>query len=74
MPAAIRASGEIRLLVSVCRKQPLRVEGVDPRGRLRVQIDNEPPQHVGVRTVRTIQAQLSQEDGQRAGARRRRRT
>ncbi len=52
-------SGEVRILVSVCRKQPMSIEGVDPEGAYRVQVDDEPPQHVGARTVRTIQAQLS---------------
>ena len=52
-------SGEVRVLVSVCRRQPMCIEGVDPEGAYRVQVDDEPPQNVGVRTVRTIKAQLS---------------
>ena len=54
------ATGEARLKLSVCRQQPLSVEGVDPEGVYRVQIDNQPPQDVLVRTVRTIQALLSE--------------
>jgi len=54
------ATGEARLKLSVCRQQPLSVEGVDPEGVYRVQIDNQPAQDVLVRTVRTIQALLSE--------------
>jgi hypothetical protein len=50
---------ESRIRVSVCRRQPLAVEGVDPEGAYEVQIDNGPTQHLGVRTVRTIQAKLA---------------
>ena len=39
-------SGETRILVSVCRKQPMSIEGVDPEGAYRVQVDDEPPQSV----------------------------
>lgn len=52
-------SGEARIILRVCRSQPISIEGVDPEGVYRVQIDNQPPQDVGVRTVRTIQALLS---------------
>ena len=52
-------TSETRIRVSVCRKQPLCVEGVDPDGAYEVQVDNGPVQHVGVRTVRTIQAKLA---------------
>lgn len=52
-------SDETRILVSVCRKQPMSIEGVDPEGVYRVQVDDDPPQDVPVRTVRTIQALLS---------------
>lgn len=52
-------NGEIRIVVSVCRQQPMCIEGVDPDGVYRVQVDDEPVQDVGVRTVRTIQALLS---------------
>jgi hypothetical protein len=52
-------TNESRVRVSVCRKQPLAVEGVDPEGVYEVQIDNGPIQHAGVRTVRTIQAKLA---------------
>ncbi|MBV8190218.1 MAG: hypothetical protein JO339_23440, partial [Alphaproteobacteria bacterium] len=55
-----RRSNEIRVTVSVCRKQPLAVEGVDPEGVYEVQVDDEPAQQVGVRTVRTIQARLAE--------------
>jgi hypothetical protein len=53
-------TNETRLRVSVCRKQPLSVEGVDPEGAYEVQVDNGPIQQVGVRTVRTIQAKLAE--------------
>jgi hypothetical protein len=49
---------EIRILASVCRRQPLAVEGVDPAGVYEVEIEGKPLQQVGVRTVRTIQARL----------------
>ena len=52
-------SGETRILVSVCRAQPLAVEGVDPEGVYRVQIDNDEPRLMIARVVRTIQALLS---------------
>jgi hypothetical protein len=52
--------GEVQIRVSVCRRQPLAVEGVDPEGAYEVQVDNDPPQHIGVRTVRTIQARLAE--------------
>jgi hypothetical protein len=35
------------------------VEGVDPEGAYRVQVDNEPARYFAPRIVRTIQAQLS---------------
>jgi len=59
-------SGETRIVVSVCRKQPMSIEGVDPEGAYRVQVDDEPPQNVGVRTVRTIQALLSKQSASAA--------
>jgi hypothetical protein len=52
-------SGETRILVSVCRAQPLAVEGVDPEGVYRVQVDGEPAREVLPRVTRTIQALLS---------------
>ena len=52
-------SNETQILVSVCRKQPLAVEGVDPAGVYEVRIDDGPWQPFGVRTVRTIQARLA---------------
>jgi hypothetical protein len=52
-------SGETRILVSVCRAQPLSVEGVDPDGVYRVQVDGEPARDVIPRVTRTIQALLS---------------
>lgn len=67
-------NGEVRILASVCRKQPLCVEGVDPEGAYKVQIDGEPPQNVGVRTVRTIQAKLSKKTDRAVGASRRAQT
>jgi hypothetical protein len=54
-------SGETRILVSVCRTQPLSIEGVDPEGAYRVQVDDEPERIVAPRTVRTIQAMLSKQ-------------
>jgi len=50
---------ETRIVVSVCRAQPLSVEGVDPDGVYRVEIEGEPPRHLIPRVVRTIQALLS---------------
>ena len=67
-------SGEVTIKVSVCRKQPMSVEGVDPEGAYSVQIDNEPPQNVGVRTVRTIQALLSKKSDSATGNSRRAQT
>lgn len=67
-------SGEVTIKVSVCRKQPMSVEGVDPEGAYSVQIDNEPPQNVGVRTVRTIQALLSKKSDSATGNSRRTQT
>jgi hypothetical protein len=43
----------------VCRTQPLSIEGVDPEGAYRVQVDGEPATIVLPRSVRTIQALLS---------------
>ena len=54
-------SGETRLLVSVCRPQPLAVEGVDPERVYRVQVDGEPARLVAPRVTRTIQALLSKQ-------------
>jgi hypothetical protein len=51
--------GESRLAVRVCRAQPLCVEGVDPEGVYRVQVDDEAPRFVAPRVTRTIQALLS---------------
>ncbi len=53
------ATGETVVKVSVCRTQPLCVEGVDPLGAYRVQVDGEPAMYMAPRVVRTIQAQLS---------------
>ncbi len=64
-------SGEARITVSVCRRQPLSIEGVDPVGVYRVQIDNQPPEDVAVRTVRTIQALLSEKTDAARGRSRR---
>jgi hypothetical protein len=55
------ASGETRVVASVCRAQPLAVEGVDPEGVYRVQVDDEPPRDVIPRVVRTIKALLSKQ-------------
>jgi hypothetical protein len=67
-------SGETRIVVSVCRRQPLSVEGVDPEAAYRVQLDDEQPTIVAVRTVRTIQALLSKKSAAASGAGRRART
>jgi hypothetical protein len=56
--------GETRLLVSVCRRQPLAIEGVDPLGAYAVQVGDGPVRWHGVRVVRTIQAQLSNSKGE----------
>jgi hypothetical protein len=53
------ASGETRITVRVCRAQPLRVEGVDPEGVYRVEMDGEAPFNAAVRTTITIQRKLS---------------
>jgi hypothetical protein len=66
--------GETRIVVSVCRRQPLAVEGVDPEGAYRVQVGDEPPAVVAVRTVRTIQALLSKKSAAASGASRRAKT
>jgi hypothetical protein len=55
----IASTGETRLLLTLCRAQPLCVEGVDPEGAYRVQVDDEPARYFAPRIVRTIQAQLS---------------
>lgn len=52
------AIGETTVRVSVCRRQPLAVESVDPEGVYQVTIDDGPPQQVMTRTVRTIAAIL----------------
>jgi hypothetical protein len=52
-------TNDVRILVSVCRKQPLCVEGVDPEGVYEVEVEGRPVQNFGVRTVRTIQARLA---------------
>jgi hypothetical protein len=54
-------SAETRILVSVCRAQPLSVEGVDPEGVYRVQVDDGPAHLVAPRVTRTIQALLSKQ-------------
>jgi hypothetical protein len=67
-------NGEARITVSVCRSQPISIEGVDPEGVYRVQLDNQPTQDVGVRTVRTIQALLSKKSDSAKGQSRRAQT
>ena len=64
-------TGEVTIRVSVCRRQPMIVEGVDPEGAYSVRIDDQPPCNVGVRTVRTIQALLSKKSDSAAGNSRR---
>ncbi len=51
----------VSILVSVCRAQPLSVEGVDPEGVYRVQVDDEAARLVAPRVTRTIQALLSKQ-------------
>jgi len=53
--------GETRIVVSVCRTQPLCIEGVDPDGVYRVQIDDEPARDMAPRSVRSIQTLLSKQ-------------
>jgi hypothetical protein len=54
-------SGETRIVMSVCRTQPLCVEGVDPDGVYRVQVDDEPARELAPRVVRSIQTLLSKQ-------------
>ena len=54
-------SEETCIVVSVCRAQSLCVEGVDPEGVYRVQVDGEPARNVVPRVVRSIQLMLSQQ-------------
>ena len=51
-------AAETRITVSVCRTQRLRVEGVDPDGVYRVEMDGAPARHLLPRTVRSIQSLL----------------
>lgn len=67
-------SDETHILVSVCRKQPMSIEGVDPEGVYRVQVGDDPPQNVAARTVRTIQALLSKKSENAAAPSRRTQT
>jgi len=60
-------TGETRIVVSVCRAQPLSVEGVDPEGVYRVQIDDDPAHHVVPRVTRSISVLLGK-DATRAAA------
>ena len=60
-PATTRARAETRIVVSVCRRSGWRVEGIDPDGVYRVQVDDEPALDLMPRTVRTIQALLSKQ-------------
>ncbi len=67
-------TGETRILVSACRTQPLSVEGVDPEGAYRVEIEGKAPEIVSVRTTRTIQALLSKKSDAASGKSRRARS
>lgn len=51
--------GDTRLTVSVCRNQPLGVEGVDPDGVYLVEIDGQPPMCHAPRIAKTIEAMLA---------------
>ncbi len=53
------AAGDTRLAVSVCRRQPLAVEGVDPDAVYLVEIDGQPPMCHAPRISRTIEAMLA---------------
>jgi hypothetical protein len=64
----IPSAGETVLKVLVCRSQPLCIEGVDPLGAYRVQVDDEPARYYGARVVKTIQAQLSNSKTAKAAA------
>jgi hypothetical protein len=64
-------SGETRILVSVCRSQPLAVEGVDPEGVYRVQIDDEPAYPVVPRVTRSISVLLGKQSTRAAAPGRR---
>ena len=59
-------TAETRILVSVCRTQRLRVEGVDPEGVYRAEVDGEPARDLLPRTVRSIQALLSKKPASQA--------
>jgi hypothetical protein len=60
--------GETRVVVSVCRAQPLSVEGVDPEGVYGVQVDDEREREVIPRVVRTIQALLGKQSAKAVAA------
>jgi hypothetical protein len=55
----VPSSGVTRIVARVCRSQPLGIEGVDPEGVYRVQVDDAPARLHAPRVVKTIQAQLS---------------
>ncbi len=59
------------MVVSVCRAQPLSVEGVDPEGVYRVQIDDEPASHVVPRVTRSISILLGKQATRAAASGRR---
>jgi hypothetical protein len=54
-------TGLTRIVVSVCRAQPLSVEGVDPEGVYRVQVDEEPLRDVVPRVTRSISVLLGKQ-------------
>ena len=64
-------TGETRIVVSVCRAQPLRVEGVDPEGVYGVQVDGEPASHVVPRVTRSISVLLGKQATRAAASGRR---
>ncbi|MBA3480085.1 MAG: hypothetical protein H0T52_17060 [Lautropia sp.] len=64
-------AAETRVLVSVCRTQPLAVEGINPGGIYQIQVDEEPPFNIMPRTARTIAALLSKQSAAATGNARR---
>jgi hypothetical protein len=64
-------AAQTNLLLRVCRAQPLAVEGIDPAGIYRIQVDDEPPFPVMPRTARTIAALLSKQAATAASTARR---
>ncbi len=64
----VPTADETRLRLRVCRAQQLAVEGVEPATPYWVQVDDAAPCYMLPRTVRTIQALLSNDSGDPAAA------